>query len=41
MPDIILVKKFYGHDKTARRRARMWKLKHLNENVVSNDTDNE
>ncbi|KAF7991318.1 hypothetical protein HCN44_002880 [Aphidius gifuensis] len=41
VPDIILVKKFYGHDKTARRRARMWKLKHLNENVVSNDTDNE
>lgn len=40
IPDIILVKKFYGYDKTARRRARMWKLKHLHEDVISMGTDN-
>lgn len=40
IPDIILVKKFYGHDKSARRRARMWKLKRLAEDVVSLSTEN-
>ncbi|XP_015606312.1 60S ribosomal export protein NMD3 [Cephus cinctus] len=40
VPDIILVKKFYGHDKAARRRARVWKLKHLAEEVVSMSTEN-
>ncbi|XP_066583452.1 60S ribosomal export protein NMD3 [Prorops nasuta] len=40
IPDIILVKKFYGNDKAAQRRARLWKLKHLAEEVVSMSTDN-
>lgn len=40
IPDVILVKKFYGHDRTARRRARLWKLKHLAEDVVSMSTEN-
>ncbi|XP_015512894.1 60S ribosomal export protein NMD3 [Neodiprion lecontei] len=40
IPDVILVKKFYGHDKLARRRARVWKLKHLAEEVVSMSTEN-
>ncbi|XP_063976766.1 60S ribosomal export protein NMD3 isoform X2 [Diachasmimorpha longicaudata] len=40
IPDIILVKKFYGTERTARRRARMWKLKHLHDEVVSMGTDN-
>ncbi|KAK0088365.1 hypothetical protein PV325_012263 [Microctonus aethiopoides] len=35
VPDIILVKKFYGRDRTARRKSRIWKLKHLAEDVVS------
>ncbi|XP_008556831.1 60S ribosomal export protein NMD3 [Microplitis demolitor] len=39
IPDVILVKKFYGHDKLARRRARVWKLKHLAEGSMA--TDNE
>ncbi|XP_015118213.1 60S ribosomal export protein NMD3 [Diachasma alloeum] len=40
IPDIILVKKYYGTERTARRRARMWKLKHLHDEVVSMGTDN-
>ncbi|XP_043471212.1 60S ribosomal export protein NMD3 [Leptopilina heterotoma] len=40
VPEVILVKKFYGHDKAARRRARLWKLKHLAEDVVSMSTEN-
>lgn len=40
IPDIILVKKFYGYDKAARRRARVWKLKHINDEVISMSTDN-
>ncbi|XP_020281417.1 60S ribosomal export protein NMD3 [Pseudomyrmex gracilis] len=40
VPDIVLVKKFYGHNKAARRRARMWKLKHLVDEVVSMSTEN-
>ncbi|XP_032682118.1 60S ribosomal export protein NMD3 [Odontomachus brunneus] len=40
IPDIILVKKFYGYDKAARRRARVWKLKHIADEVVSMSTEN-
>lgn len=40
IPDIILVKKFYGHDKAARRRARIWKLKHLADEAISMSTEN-
>lgn len=40
IPDVILVKKFYGHDRSARRRARVWKLKHLAAEVVSMSTEN-
>ena len=40
VPDVILVKKFYGHDKSARRRARLWRLKHLAEDVISMSTEN-
>ncbi|XP_012257245.1 60S ribosomal export protein NMD3 [Athalia rosae] len=40
IPDVIIVKKFYGYDKSARRRARIWKLKHLAEEVVSMSTEN-
>ncbi|KAL6268405.1 hypothetical protein P5V15_001540 [Pogonomyrmex californicus] len=40
--DIILVKKFYDHNKAARRKARVWKLKHITNNDASNaSTDNE
>lgn len=39
VPDVILVKKFYGVDKAARRRARIWKLKHIANDVVSMSTD--
>ncbi|XP_012271399.1 60S ribosomal export protein NMD3 [Orussus abietinus] len=39
-PDVILVKKFYGHDKSARRRARMWKLKRLAGEMISVSTEN-
>lgn len=38
VPDVILVKKHYG-DKTARRRQRLWKLKHLAEQNETLDTD--
>lgn len=41
IPDVMLVKKFYGHDKTARRRARLWKLKHLAVDVDMNSENNE
>lgn len=34
VPDVILVKKFYGSDRTAWRRARMWKLKHIAPDIV-------
>jgi nonsense-mediated mRNA decay protein 3 len=40
IPDIILVKKFYGHDKTAHRRARIWKLKHITDEIMNIDTEN-
>lgn len=38
VPDVILVKKYYG-DKAARRRQRMWKLKHLAEEATALNTD--
>lgn len=34
IPDVILVKKFYG-DRATRRRARNWKLRHLNEEATN------
>lgn len=34
--DVILVKKFYG-DQSGRRNARVWKLKHLNEDMTALD----
>lgn len=40
VPDVILVRKFYGHDKSARRRARLWKLKHLASEVVGEGSEN-
>ncbi|XP_029672295.1 60S ribosomal export protein NMD3 [Formica exsecta] len=40
VPDIILVKKIYGHDKAARRRARVWKLKHIADEIFSMSTEN-
>lgn len=40
VPDVILVKKYYG-DKAARRRQRMWKLKHLAEEAASLNTNDE
>ncbi|CAD6240535.1 GSCOCG00008833001-RA-CDS [Cotesia congregata] len=39
IPDVILVKKYYGHDKLARRRARIWKLKHLAEGGMETDDE--
>ncbi|CAB0032427.1 unnamed protein product [Trichogramma brassicae] len=33
VPNVILVRKFYSNSKSARRRARMWKLKHIAEDV--------
>ncbi|RZF49096.1 hypothetical protein LSTR_LSTR008382 [Laodelphax striatellus] len=38
VPDVILVKKHYG-DKSARRRARLWKLKHLDLNEVDSQNN--
>lgn len=38
VPDVILVKKHYG-DRSARRRQRIWKLKHLTEEVTAFDTE--
>jgi len=40
IPDIILVKKFYSHNKAARRKARVWKLKHITDEVASMSTEN-
>lgn len=40
VPDVVLVKKYYG-DKAARRRQRMWKLKHLAEEGASLNTNEE
>jgi len=40
IPDIILVKKFYSHNKAARRKARVWKLKHITDEVTSINTEN-
>lgn len=40
IPDIVLVKKFYSHNKAARRKARVWKLKHITDDVVSVNTEN-
>ncbi|GLH09513.1 60S ribosomal export protein NMD3 [Gryllus bimaculatus] len=31
VPDVVLVKKYYGINKSARQHRRRWKLKHLNE----------
>lgn len=39
VPDVVLVKKHFG-DKDSRRRLRKWKLKHLNEQLVT-DSDME
>lgn len=38
VPDVVLVKKYYG-DKAARRRQRIWKLKHLAEEDTALNTD--
>lgn len=38
VPDVILVKKYYG-DKAARRRQRMWKLKHMAEETTALNVD--
>ncbi|XP_034941152.1 60S ribosomal export protein NMD3 [Chelonus insularis] len=38
--DIVLVKKYYGYDKAARRRVRVWKLKHLADESMSMNTEN-
>ncbi|TGZ45674.1 60S ribosomal export protein NMD3 [Temnothorax longispinosus] len=40
IPDIILVKKFYSHNKAARRKARVWKLKHISDEVADMNTQN-
>lgn len=40
IPDIILVKKFYSHNKAARRKARVWKLKHIADEVASMNKEN-
>lgn len=40
VPDVVLVKKHYGYDKTARRRNRIWKLKRLADETTSMATDN-
>ncbi|KAK6643534.1 hypothetical protein RUM43_005044 [Polyplax serrata] len=34
VPDVILVKKYYG-ERSARKRARNWKLRHLNEDAMN------
>lgn len=41
IPDVILIKKFYGHDKSARRRARLWKLKHLADDMDVKSDNND
>ncbi|XP_058793642.1 60S ribosomal export protein NMD3 [Phymastichus coffea] len=41
VPDVILIKKYYGNEKSARRRARMWKLKHLAEEIDIGSENNE
>lgn len=38
VPDVILVKKHYG-DKAARRKQRIWKLRHLAEEDTALNTD--
>lgn len=40
IPDVVLVKKFYSHNKAARRKARVWKLKHITDEVASMSTEN-
>ncbi|XP_076749606.1 60S ribosomal export protein NMD3 [Xylocopa sonorina] len=40
VPDVILTKKNYTHDRTARRKMRMWKLKHMLQDKDSMTTDN-
>lgn len=37
VPDVILVKKYYG-DRSSKRRQRVWKLKHLTEEATAFDT---
>ncbi|XP_031837642.1 60S ribosomal export protein NMD3 [Nomia melanderi] len=39
VPDVILTKKSYAHDRVARRKIRIWKLKHMlqNEDDLNND----
>ncbi|XP_026466185.1 60S ribosomal export protein NMD3-like [Ctenocephalides felis] len=39
VPDVIIVKKHYG-ERSARKRARMWKLKHLAQEITELDTGN-
>ncbi|KAJ8683912.1 hypothetical protein QAD02_019704 [Eretmocerus hayati] len=41
VPDVVLIKKFYGQDRSARRRYRLWKLKHLAENMDTGSENNE
>ncbi|XP_011505275.1 PREDICTED: 60S ribosomal export protein NMD3 [Ceratosolen solmsi marchali] len=41
VPDVILIKKFYGTNRSSHRRARLWKLKHLNENMDINSENND
>jgi len=38
VPDVVLVKKHYG-DRSARRRQRIWKLKHLTEEATAFNTE--
>lgn len=39
VPDVVLVKKFYG-DHSDRRNERLWKLKHLDEEATALDKGN-
>ncbi|XP_023316851.1 60S ribosomal export protein NMD3-like [Trichogramma pretiosum] len=41
VPNVILVKKFYGHNKSARRRARQWKLKHIADDMDIGSENND
>ncbi|KOC66748.1 60S ribosomal export protein NMD3 [Habropoda laboriosa] len=40
VPDVILIKKNYVHDRTVRHRMRAWKLNHMLKNTDSMATDN-
>ncbi|CAB0033576.1 unnamed protein product [Trichogramma brassicae] len=41
VPNVILIKKFYGHNKSARRRARQWKLKHIADDMDIGSENND